>query len=87
MTYSAYCCTGDAVTGDCFEVPDSAVIPVEGGYHVTLRKGQHRMVKSPAVQHFVAYDKALRSTDGKYHVCLHPDERTLRCLYAPGMGF
>jgi hypothetical protein len=87
MTYSAFCCTGDAATGDCFEVPDSTVKPIEGGWRVTLRKGQHRMVTSPVVEHFVPYGTEKKATDGKYHVCLFPNEKTMRCFYAPGMGF
>ncbi len=87
MTYSAYCCSGDQHTGDCFEIPDSSVTPVQGGWRVVLRKGQHRMVKSPVVEHFVPYGSELKATDGRYHACLHPSEDTMRCFYAPGMGF
>jgi hypothetical protein len=87
MTYSAYCCTGDAATGDCFEVPDSAVKAGEGGWTVTLQKGQHRMVQSPVVQHFVPYGTEKKATDGRFHVCLFPNESTLRCFYAPDQAF
>lgn len=86
MTYSAYCCSGDEATGDCFAIPDSSVKAGPSGWTVTLYRGQHRVVKSAIVKHFVPYGEAKPSTDGRFHACLHPSEGTMRCFYAPPPG-
>lgn len=84
-SYDASCCHGDSHSGDCQEIPDSAVKPVDGGYVVTLLPGDHRRV---TVAHTWqrAMSEARRSPDGHYHACLWPNEATLRCFYAPPFG-
>lgn len=79
--YDPYCCNGT----DCAEISDDAVTAGPEGYVITLRKGDHPMVTSPMVRHVVPYREARPSTDGKWHVCLYPNENTVRCFYAvPG---
>jgi hypothetical protein len=81
--YEGYCCNGS----DCAEIPDEAVTAGPNGWVVTLRRGQHPMVVSPQVQHVIPYKAGRPSTDGKFHVCLFPNEATMRCFYNPPSGF
>jgi hypothetical protein len=83
MPYDPWCCNST----DCAEIAGVAVTEVRGGYRVTLRRGQHPMVKSESVTHFVALKDARASDDGRFHACLYPDEHTMRCFYAPPGGF
>lgn len=83
MKYDAWCCNSvTANSGDCQPVPDSAVRVISGGYQVTLGPGQHRLVTRVHVWQ-KAQTEVRYSTDGQYHVCLFPNEDTLRCLYVP----
>jgi hypothetical protein len=91
--YHRACCSPADVTtgeGDCDPVPASAVRAVPGGFHVTLDPGDHPDV----TQHhewFVTYEdlmtqgskmtKVQLSKNEEWHVCLYPNEDTLRCLY------
>lgn len=90
--YASWCCNGDAHTGDCQEIPSEAVTPIEGGWRVILRPGDHRKVTKTQV-YFVPYKneekyspKVRQSQDNQFHACLFPSEETLRCLYVPPMG-
>lgn len=84
--YDADCCNGNAVEGDCQEIPASAVKVVDGGYEITLRPGDHRLVTVPHTW-TKATKEARWSKDENYHACLWPNEATLRCFYAPTLGY
>lgn len=85
MRYDSWCCNGNRHTGDCEAIPNHSVMPVPGGYRITLRPGDHHLVTSPQV--FEKSEAETRqSTDGRFHACLFPDQTTLRCFYAPPMG-
>jgi len=86
MKYEAYCCNGDNVAGDCQAIPSQRVKVIKGGYQIELRPGDHRLV---TVGHVftMPQNETRRSEDGEYHACLYPTEATLRCFYAPDMGF
>ncbi|MBB3411243.1 hypothetical protein FHT87_005196 [Rhizobium sp. BK316] len=86
MEYSAYCCNGDGMSGDCQPIPSRSVKAVSGGYQISLNPGDHRLVTRQHV-FFIPYDKVREATDGGYHACLYPDEDTLRCFYAPPQSF
>lgn len=86
MEYEPFCCQGDNEQGDCQPVKESTVKIVDGGFQVTLDAGDHRLVTRHHV-FFVPYQKSRLSTDTSYHVCLFPDEDTLRCFYRPMMSF
>ena len=81
--YDPWCCNG----GDCSELPEEAVVAGPEGWIVTLRKGEHPMVKSAIVRHVIPYKAARPSGDGKFHLCLYPTEAEARCFYAPAQGF
>ena len=73
MTYDASCCNGK----DCQEIPDEAVKPVSGGWHVN-RTGE-----------VIPYKDTLESTNGHFHRCQYttgPYAGKTRCLYAPPFG-
>lgn len=55
-------------------------------YEVTLLPGDHRLATSRHV-FSIPQSKVKESPDGAYHLCLFPDEDTVRCFYAPPMGF
>jgi len=81
--YDPWCCNG----GDCAELPDDAVVAGPDGWIVTLKKGEHPMVHSPQVRHVIPYKTARPSGDGKFHLCLWPNENNARCFYNPPSGF
>jgi hypothetical protein len=83
MACDPWCCNAQ----DCAEIPGHAVTEVRGGWRITLKRGEHPMVKSASVSHFVALGDARPSDDGRFHACLYPDENTMRCFYAPPGGF
>ena len=86
MRYDAWCCNGNAHSGDCQPIPSSSVKVVAGGYQITLRPGDHWMVTKE--HRFQKPQTETRwSTDGQYHACLYPNETNLRCFYAPPTGF
>jgi len=80
--YDWYCCSGS----DCQEISEKHVKAVKGGYKVTMDVGDHVMVTKHH-EYFIEQSKVRLSKDDKFHLCLWPDEDTLRCLYAPPMGF
>ena len=84
--YDAFCCNGNNHTGDCQMIPASSVQVIKGGYRVSIGPGSHRLATKPHTFDF-PQDKARRSQDGEYHLCLFPDENTPRCLYVPDMSF
>jgi hypothetical protein len=85
-SYDNWCCNGDEHEGDCQPVPESAVQSIDGGYQITLKPGEHHLVTEPHT--WTRTMKQSRwSKDENYHVCLYPNEDTLRCFYAPPMGF
>lgn len=84
--FDTWCCNGNGVTGDCQRIPASSVNPAVGGYRITLRPGDHGMVTRPHVFDW-PQSKVRLAPDGFYYACLYPTENTLRCFYAPTMGF
>ena len=86
MQYDKWCCNGTQHTGDCQEIPDEAVRTIPGGYQITLKAGDHRLVTRVHVWE-KAQTETRWSTDGRYHACLFPTESTLRCFYAPPPSF
>lgn len=86
MQYDAWCCNGSTVTGDCQRIEPEAVKSVGDSYMVTLGPGDHRLATKPHV-FMIRQTEARVSQDGDYHACLYPTEDTLRCFYAPPMGF
>lgn len=88
MKYDSFCCNGDRMDGDCQEISDTTVKITSQGYVVTLKPGEHRMIRDTKTRTWtVPYDRARKSTDQKFHACLFPTSDTLRCFYAPPMGF
>ena len=83
MPYDPWCCNAR----DCAEIPGHAVTEVRGGWRVTLKAGDHPMVTSGTVTHFVAAADARLADDGRFHACLFPTAETMRCFYAPPGGF
>ena len=84
--YDGYCCNGDAHSGDCQQISTRHVRITSRGYEIFLGPGDHRMITRP--HHFtMPQSETRRSQDEEYHLCLYPTEDTLRCFYAPDMGF
>lgn len=83
--YDAWCCNGNRTHGDCQEISSSTVQPIQGGFVVTLRPGDHRKVTKPHT-FTIPQDKVRHSPDAQYHICLWPTENDARCFYAPPMG-
>lgn len=84
--YAPWCCNGDGKTGDCQRISSKLVKPVDGGWSITLRPGDYRLVTQE--NHYsVRQQDARPSKDGEFHACLFPSEHTMRCFYAPPMGF
>lgn len=81
-SYDGYCCSGT----DCDQIPTEAVKIIEGGYQITLKPGDHPMVTRVHVFQ-VEQIKTRQSKDEFYHVCLWPNEDTIRCVYAPVLGY
>lgn len=86
FTYEPYCCNGDGHNGDCQQISSKTVRPVPKGFQVTLLPGDHRLATHKHV-FFVPQTQTMESPDGAYHLCLFPNEYTVRCFYAPPMGF
>ncbi|MDP9839512.1 hypothetical protein ACRQ1B_03480 [Rhizobium panacihumi] len=84
--YESYCCNGDNHTGDCQMIPTKNVRIVKGGYEVILGPGDHRLITRNH-DFRLRQSEARRSKDSEYHVCLYPNEDTLRCFYAPDMSY
>ena len=84
--YDAVCCHGSHIDGDCQAISDETVTPIPGGYRITLRPGDHRLVTKPHVYE-IKQEKVRESPDGAYHACLYPTEDRLQCFYAPPMSF
>ena len=84
--YDKFCCNGDNHAGDCQMISTKNVRVIEGGYQIVLGPGDHRMVTRPH-NFSLPQSEARRSQDEDYHICLYPTEDTLRCFYAPDMGF
>lgn len=84
--YDSYCCNGNNHTGDCQRIPTRNVRITSGGYEIILKPGDHRLV-TRTHDFQLPQSEARRSTDSEYHICLYPTEDTLRCFYAPDMGF
>jgi len=83
--YEAWCCNGNGHTGDCQQIPMDSVKPVQGGWQITLKPGDHRLVTKRNV-YFKSYSDTRISPDGFPHACLFPTEATLRCFYMPPFG-
>ena len=84
--YDAFCCNGDGETGDCQPIPSDDVTLEGANYKITLKAGDHRLATREHVV-IVPQAKSFPSPDGLYHLCLFPNEDTLRCFYAPPMNF
>jgi hypothetical protein len=91
--YGGTCCSSvepRSHQGDCAPIPDSAVEEIPGGYRVTVRPGDHPLVTREHTWD-VPFDRPMApgsaqpavrpSGDSNWHICLHPNEDTLRCLY------
>ena len=85
MEYETWCCNGNATHGDCAQVPAEAVEETPDGYRITLHPGDHPKVTETQV-FLRGYDNVRFSTDGHFHICLWPSQRSLRCLYVPAGG-
>ena len=85
FAYPAICCNGNREHGDCQPIPDQSVKPVAGGYRITLRPGDHHMVTRLHVFD-MKQGQAQPSPDGRYHVCLYPNEDRVQCFFAPPPG-
>ncbi len=84
--YEAYCCNGNEHTGDCQMISTKNVRVTSNGYEISLKAGEHRLVtKNHAFS--VPQNQTRRSQDEEYHLCLYPNEDTLRCFYAPDMSY
>lgn len=86
FAYEPYCCNGDGDSGDCQRISSKTVRPSPKGYEVTLLPGDHRLATRKHV-FFIPQAKTMESPDGAYHLCLFPNEDTVRCFYAPPMSF
>jgi len=84
--YDGFCCNGDNHTGDCQMISTRNVRVVQGGYEIILGPGDHRLI-TRRHDFVVAQSEARRSEDSEYHLCLYPNEDTLRCFYAPDMSY
>ena len=84
--YDAFCCNGDSETGDCQPIASDTVGPAGNGYRIALEPGDHRLA-TRRHQFYVPQSKVLQSPDGRFHLCLFPNEDTVRCFYAPPMNF
>lgn len=78
--YDLACCAGN----DCAPIPASAVNASRAGYSVTIRPGEHPLVKDKPVSGFVAYADARPSQDSEFHACIVAG--AIKCLYAPQGG-
>lgn len=86
-SYPISCCNGNAEEGDCQSIPASSVKAVDGGYQVTLGPGDHHLVTKGPHSWLKSMSETRQSKDENYHACLYPNEETLRCFFAPPMGF
>lgn len=86
FTYEPFCCNGDGDSGDCQRISSKTVLPGPGGYEVTLLPGDHKLVTHRHV-FLIPQAQTRESPDGDYHLCLYPNEDTVRCFYAPPLGF
>lgn len=84
--YESYCCSGNNVTGDCQMIPTRSVKIIDGGYEIMIGPGDHRLITRPH-DFKLPQSEARHSQDSQYHICLYPDEDTLRCFYAPDMSY
>jgi hypothetical protein len=84
--YDGFCCNGDGQSGDCQMISTRNVKIIKGGYEIVLGPGDHRLI-TRRHDFVLPQSEARRSQDSEYHLCLYPNEDTLRCFYAPDMGF
>ncbi len=84
--YDGFCCNGDSHSGDCQMISTRNVKIIKGGYEIILGPGDHRLI-TRRHDFVLPQSEARRSQDSEYHLCLYPNEDTLRCFYAPDMGF
>jgi hypothetical protein len=83
--YPPVCCNGNREHGDCQPIADRTVKPVAGGFRLTLAPGDHHMVTHAHVFD-IPQSQAKPSPDGRYHVCLYPNEDRVQCFFAPTPG-
>ena len=79
--YPYACCSGM----DCDHITPSAVKLITGGFRVTLKAGEHPMVKEP-MSFDIPYTQAKVSKDEDYHICISATGRML-CFYAPPFSY
>lgn len=84
--YESYCCNGDNHTGDCQMIATKNVKVIKNGYEIILGPGDHRLITRNH-DFKLPQSEARRSKDSEYHICLYPNEDTLRCFYAPDMSY
>jgi hypothetical protein len=86
FSYEPLCCNGDGDSGDCQRISSKTVRPGQEGYEVTLLPGDHRLATRRYVI-LIPQAQTRKSPDNAYHLCLFPNEDTVRCFYAPPLGF
>lgn len=74
-------CCGE---GDCFELPDGAVVAAADGYHV--KGSQVVNGKDAPYTEVVPYKEVQPSPDGHFWRCQRPDG-SRRCFFGPPNGF
>ena len=80
--YPPACCNGQTTGGDCEAIPSSDVTIGPRGYLVFIHPGDHHLA-TRSHQFFIPYGKELPSGDLQFHICLYPNENSLRCFFAP----
>jgi hypothetical protein len=86
-TYPAWCCGA----GDCAELPPGAVRATAAGWVITLRPGSNPAIPAGTAPYTLtvpyAHPEIRESPDRKFHLCLYPTPRDVRCFFAPAGGF
>lgn len=85
--YPFECCAGF----DCAAVPSEAVSITAQGYRVTLRPGEHPMIRDREWTDTIPYGEAKPSPDGEFHICIRPATHAKAplsriCFWAPPPG-
>jgi hypothetical protein len=81
--WDAGCCG----SSDCSIIPDSAVVEGPDGYHVTLRAGQHPMLREKGYSAIIPYGSERTSPTGEYGICLAAEGTHRFCFYAGGRSW
>lgn len=79
MQYPPSCCYGTAVTGDCAPIPRSSVKVGQTGHEVTLKPGDHQLVKDKTITFTVPFGDE-KGIDGRRLSRLPQDELPVLAL-------